>query len=455
MSKNIGRNSPCHCGSGKKYKKCCLIQDEEKARLEQNPDLLYEKDEYSEKMASDDESESLELISNFTQPEIQQESKPELILSETTSEEEKIINDWFDIYRKITDPDKFLDHLNYFLVNHPKLVHHLGLEEEVLFELQALLLRYGREDEYIEVLLAIRVDYPEIYLQSFSYYDRDLIAYYISKGELNKASEFIAGFIVYPDDNPDILFTLVDFLCVSNQQALLAGFLEKIYLQVLYSKNIIGAGQIIEPYLWACHFIPKLETSFDEKSALELSKTFKALDIDLIDELYQPEFLLQKMNQITKDIEESLIEKFEKTKVTLDFYYEISSNFIGWLHKHKNIPWLTGSYFQRLIFQYFVTSIPKNKKPKSPFLFIKSHFERNLHKMSDNFISVDAVTILSSLRAFYWFNEYLLEHNAITEEEAHEFQGWCKDINAQVLPELLKNQFEAKYFINDILSKNQ
>jgi len=25
----VGRNDPCHCGSGKKYKKCCLSKDEE------------------------------------------------------------------------------------------------------------------------------------------------------------------------------------------------------------------------------------------------------------------------------------------------------------------------------------------------------------------------------------------------------------------------------------------
>ena len=24
----IGRNDPCHCGSGKKYKKCCMAKDE-------------------------------------------------------------------------------------------------------------------------------------------------------------------------------------------------------------------------------------------------------------------------------------------------------------------------------------------------------------------------------------------------------------------------------------------
>jgi hypothetical protein len=27
-----GRNEPCHCGSGKKYKHCCLAKDEEAER---------------------------------------------------------------------------------------------------------------------------------------------------------------------------------------------------------------------------------------------------------------------------------------------------------------------------------------------------------------------------------------------------------------------------------------
>lgn len=28
LSKKLGRNDPCHCGSGKKYKKCCLDKDQ-------------------------------------------------------------------------------------------------------------------------------------------------------------------------------------------------------------------------------------------------------------------------------------------------------------------------------------------------------------------------------------------------------------------------------------------
>jgi hypothetical protein len=29
---SLGRNDPCHCGSGKKYKQCCLGKDEAAAR---------------------------------------------------------------------------------------------------------------------------------------------------------------------------------------------------------------------------------------------------------------------------------------------------------------------------------------------------------------------------------------------------------------------------------------
>ncbi|HVO11343.1 MAG TPA: SEC-C metal-binding domain-containing protein [Vicinamibacteria bacterium] len=34
MGPNLGRNDPCHCGSGKKYKQCHLAADEAKARAE-------------------------------------------------------------------------------------------------------------------------------------------------------------------------------------------------------------------------------------------------------------------------------------------------------------------------------------------------------------------------------------------------------------------------------------
>jgi hypothetical protein len=34
LESSLGRNDPCHCGSGKKYKQCHLAADEAKAREE-------------------------------------------------------------------------------------------------------------------------------------------------------------------------------------------------------------------------------------------------------------------------------------------------------------------------------------------------------------------------------------------------------------------------------------
>lgn len=34
MGPNLGRNDPCHCGSGKKYKQCHLVADEAASREE-------------------------------------------------------------------------------------------------------------------------------------------------------------------------------------------------------------------------------------------------------------------------------------------------------------------------------------------------------------------------------------------------------------------------------------
>jgi hypothetical protein len=31
-TRHLGRNDPCHCGSGRKYKQCCLAKDEADAR---------------------------------------------------------------------------------------------------------------------------------------------------------------------------------------------------------------------------------------------------------------------------------------------------------------------------------------------------------------------------------------------------------------------------------------
>jgi hypothetical protein len=44
--KKIGRNSPCPCGSGKKYKKCCLLTDTKQGAPEQSGRFRFEPGSY-------------------------------------------------------------------------------------------------------------------------------------------------------------------------------------------------------------------------------------------------------------------------------------------------------------------------------------------------------------------------------------------------------------------------
>jgi hypothetical protein len=38
--RDLGRNDPCHCGSGKKYKQCHLVKDEEAERAKRAKEVV-------------------------------------------------------------------------------------------------------------------------------------------------------------------------------------------------------------------------------------------------------------------------------------------------------------------------------------------------------------------------------------------------------------------------------
>jgi hypothetical protein len=57
-SNSLGRNDPCHCGSGKKYKQCCLAKDEAAERTARTK--AAEKAEKAEKADKSDKTETAE-----------------------------------------------------------------------------------------------------------------------------------------------------------------------------------------------------------------------------------------------------------------------------------------------------------------------------------------------------------------------------------------------------------
>jgi hypothetical protein len=181
MSK-IGRNDPCPCGSGKKYKKCCLAQDERRHIEETRPDdmsALFEDIQVRTDMY--DDSDEPEAVDEPPYAEIDQEPYVAKTISddvpEISEQDEALVDAWWTDYKTMNDPDDILRHLRGFLQAHPSLVENLELHYEVLFELGEQLVKDGRAGDYIDLLKEMRQRFPRAYLKGYSYFDRDIITY--------------------------------------------------------------------------------------------------------------------------------------------------------------------------------------------------------------------------------------------------------------------------------------
>ena len=78
MSKKPGRNDPCSCGSGKKYKRCCLPKDEATAREKARQQTLFADAALDEPdFDEDDDLEALDDVERQSEPvgELDQSSR--------------------------------------------------------------------------------------------------------------------------------------------------------------------------------------------------------------------------------------------------------------------------------------------------------------------------------------------------------------------------------------------
>src|SRR5690242_8019223 len=153
----VGRNDPCPCGSGKKYKKCCLEKDQQAARLPPPapavpqptvaPPVEQSQDEPEAWEAETDWDEDEEPAEETEEPTGVKYPRPDEQLPELPPEQNKIIDDWWDkaspFYRE-NDADTLLKMVEAALAEHPDLFVHLGLHEELIFALGEELAHRGR-----------------------------------------------------------------------------------------------------------------------------------------------------------------------------------------------------------------------------------------------------------------------------------------------------------------------
>ena len=454
MSK-IGRNDPCPCGSGKKYKKCCLPEEQQKKVQHRSVAgrRKNEADEFFEDLADDpteiqDEDEAMEADTR-SGPEPDDEPFVSNTISdevpEISKEENAIVDAWWTAYHGMKDLDDIMRHLNGFFQAHPGLVTNLALQHEALFEIGERLVKEGRASDYIDVLQRMRRDFPDAYLNSFGFFDLDIIHYKVASQDPEGIDNYLNWFKEYPDSDPDNLFSLIDFLMATECDQPLIGLLEATYYPVCRSPNVFGGGEIVEPLILS-YYAPYLDQDRTQADLDALSERLKAIRIPLNSQWYRSEYLGSLFQEILGDLDTAFFSTFYDTRNIHDYYRTVAHNFMGWLHKEKQFGWMKAQFYRNLVFRYLVYVIPDGKRPKQPFVFSRNLLDNTISRMSEKIFSLDATKTLGALNAVYWFAEYLQQRQATSEQVSADVQGWCEELWKIVMPQFLESTIEARAF---------
>ncbi len=383
-----------------------------------------------------------------SRPELEDESFVSHTISdevpEIGEEESAVIDAWWAAYRGMKDPDEIIRHLDGFFQAHPGLVTNLEAHE-VLFELSAQLVKAGRASDYIELLQRARRDFPDAYLQRFGYYDRDIIHYMIASGDPEGIEDYLNWFEEYPDNDADILFSLIDFLMATECDQPLIGLLKAAYYPVCRSEKVIGGGKILAPLILS-YCAPYLDRGSTRADLDVLSKELKAIHIPLNDQLYRPEYLDSLFAEILGDLDDAFFATFYDIRDIHEYYRTVAHNFMGWLRKEKKFGWMKAQFYRNQVNHYLVYVIPDGKRPKRPFVFSRTLLDGTISRMARKILSLDATKTLGALNAIYWFAAYLQQYQAISEQECANVQGWCEDLWRIAIPQFLESTIEARAF---------
>ena len=429
-----GRNEPCPCGSGKKYKKCCLdgdVREEMQALKSINQEPLF----FNDYQAPEGylQKPSPNNIYNTPFPEI-------------TEEQEQLVEDWWDEYQGLESPDLIRQHIERFMENHPELVENLQLDESAIFELGAAWRREGRLEEYIIFLLRLREEFPSTYLRSGGFYDSDIIAWLISQGRESETQNYLDYFISYPVDFVDQLFESATLMMAKDIRGPLLYLVSKVKDTFNQSDASIDTDDIIIPLIY-----DKLGEYIKTDNAVNQVHDFVAHLNHLFGFDKEKETLLwsHRFKSITRPYQPwDYDPQWGRDKVE-DLYFDLSDNFMYYLHDQFGLSWICAQYHSSLIFDYgrALLKSRKGKKHKELFDLSISKIDKLSLEIGQKILSIiDATTTLSLYNAIYYLAAYLEECKMIDRKRRIAVEENAALLYKESFPQLLRTYSEAACF---------
>jgi len=439
-----GRNSPCPCGSGKKYKKCCLEKDEAQARSEAEAaskaaaaDRLAEKQRWGaerartpldvhveEEVKSDRDVPESDLYSSEFKPDIFEPDWPPL-----GDEDKKVVDVWWEEVGPLYTSDKQGQHVDSllkrvgdFLDQHPALFRYLYLHEEFVFELGGALARLGRMGEYVALLRRLAREQDEMYLCCFGYYDLDVIADLIRTGDRAAIPMYLERFKRYPGQASEQLPLLLDLLAWRGLEA---------ELTELTSAPALLRRGYGEP--WSSHLaiVRYLEAADTSPAAQEnLRSVLKNLRSWILCDPGE-----EKLGRLLRLASMTPAEAGLDLKSSRDakFLEEVAWSYMGWLRR-RGLNWLSARFAAERMGHYWAESDAHARGGR--FRLDTQPLDEFLAGACRKLFWLEGVHALGTIQAMAWSADYLAENGYFAVADARRVQSDCARVHEQAISRL-------------------
>ncbi len=442
----IGRNAPCPCGSGRKYKKCCLEKDLAERRTPspraatgpeweevENPeaqefsDLAESPEVRANAYADEIDRKEAPVMERAPQPDPPRYPKPREALPDLPAEQQALVEAWWKGFKPLfrnPDVDEMIRRVVGFMEEHPELFVHLGLEHEVLFELGAEAGRRKEWPKHAALLTRIREEHPEMYVRSFSYYDCDLMIERLVAGKFEAIPQLFNFFHRYPDSEPDNAHRVTELLAWTGRQDDLFAFARPLAIPMWISPEVIG-GWFMLRWLVFAQYVPLLDARGDpDEAARALMEAVKQLDIPR-----GPAFNIETVRREFRFCRETP-DVWDLSTCGTDpdvaqFYHDVRWNYCAFLHDVKGFPWARADFLAERLEDYW-SDRPAGKKPKDTFGFSEERLDDHIAKTCRDFFHVNGVRAVSLVEAVWHFVDYLAAHSRIEGEKANSIREMCR-----------------------------
>ncbi len=412
----LGRNEPCHCGSGKKYKHCHWKEDQQ-ARVATSVEL--EQKQLAEDGLEDLDKESLEgIAAPFEQDdeidadfEARKEGLRERFDIDDISREAFMAahNDRYNAFEKADYHDKIS--LFEQTLNEPLLMDN-EMAFEMLDSLYHLSIQQGERERTDIWLDQLQDSLPEVYEAERQFFDGYRVSNLMAKADYAGLEAYVEPLKAMAVRDIDLFYRIADQLAFHGQMSFLLRVMTAAYAGVSESGDIVPWG--------LDEFVSRIAdlhvfTYIDDNQALDNSEA--------------PKNLLGKMAPHVDDIDEEKFETFYYTVAgqrvqawqAADFKLQSSvgknnlarlcQEFLAYAHS-KGIAFSLADLARE---QWLGFLLEQNYKGH-PLLFQPQKFDRFLAGLMD-FINPQDFKLAASFSLIPVWLDFLLEKNLVSEKE--------------------------------------